>query len=285
MDLRPNTERTVRARTIAAAIACSQVGWTHAARADHVVGQERTDYTAYTLQQNDVSLGVLSAEYGLVAPITVGTYLPPWFAFPWLDAPVANGFVKVRDWFLEPLTVAVRGAVVYFKADALSSKLTDAGFFAVPVDVFASLRVSSLVTQSVQVTYVRVGLTGEAPSNSVLDTGLGAASLSSASMSTLTELRLSPVVALTLRGNLLLGQSDLVVNARVERDATLVRARLGAPRDNHPFRGNIIPGAAFSWSHVNLYFGLGYGHIFVPVVELPTNKLSLVPDANFNVRF
>lgn len=248
-------------------------------------GQERTDYTAYTLQQNELSLGVLTAEYGVIAPITVGTYLPPWFAFPWLDAPVANGFVKVRDWFLEPLTVAVRTTVVYFKADALSSKVTDVGFFAVPVDVFASLRVSSLVTQSVQLTYVHIGLAGQVPSNSVLDTGLGAASLSSASISSLTELRLSRLVALTLRGNLLLAQSDWIVNARAERDATVVRARLGAMRNNRGFRGNVIPGIALSWSHVNLYLGLGYGHIFVPVVELPTNKLGLVPDANFNVRF
>jgi hypothetical protein len=254
-------------------------------------GQERIDYTAYTLRHNEFSVGLGSAAYGVLDQVTVGTYVLPWLAFPLLDAPIATGYVKVRDWFAGPVAVSLRGTFAYLDATQLSSKLwknasTRAGLFVVPLELSASWRMGSVVSQSVQLSWVHVGLGGTMPGNTDVDVGLGGAStVTSGSISALTEWRVSRVVALTLRGTLLLGLSDIVVQADYAHRDTRVNARLGADANYPPVVGNVIPGIALSWSHVNLHLGLGLGSNWLPIVGIPTRQVTLVPDADFYVRF
>jgi hypothetical protein len=261
------------------------------ARADQEPGHERIDFTAYTLNRNEFAIGLGAAAYGIIDQVTIGTYVLPWFAFPLLAAPVATGFVKLRDWFSGPVAVSLRGTFLYLDATRLSSKIwknasTSAGLLVIPVELSGSWRISPAVSQSLQLTWIHVGLGGEMPPESNVDVGLGGASTAtSGSVSALTEWRLNRVVALTLRGTLLLGMSDIVLHADFARRDTRVNAKLGAEANYASVVGNVVPGVAFSWTHVNLQFGVGFGSNWLPIVGIPTRQVTVVPDADFYVRF
>jgi hypothetical protein len=282
----------VRARCWSVALACALLAWSAAdARADQVPGEERIDYTAYTLHRNEFSLGLGSAAYGVLDQVTVGTYVLPWFAFPLLRSPIISGYVKVRDWFSGPVTVALRGGFVYLNASGISAELSnnsssDVGFLAVPIELSASWRIRPIVSESLQLTWVHASIAGELPRGTSVDSGLGGASTAtSMSLASLTEVRLTRVLALSVRGTLLLDLSDIDVRGRYERDGTQVAARLGARPDQPAIVGNVIPGVHFSWSNVNLQLGLGVGTNWLPFVALPTQVVTVVPDADFYVRF
>ncbi|MEO8801551.1 MAG: hypothetical protein ABI551_26915, partial [Polyangiaceae bacterium] len=192
--------------------------------------------------------------------------------------------------FFGPLAVSLRAGIVYLDASALSSELsmnrsTNAGIFVVPLEIAASARIAPRFTGSLQLTYVSVGA-GGATSDTTIDTGLGAAlATSNVSLSTLFELRVSRVLALTLRETLQLGVGDVVAKGHYTQNGTRIDVDLGVVSHYRNLLGNIIPGVAFSWSHVNLQLGVGYGNVWLPVVWLPTPTRTVVPDANFYVRF
>lgn len=262
------------------------------AHADQVPGQERVDFTAYTLRRNEFQIGPGSAAFGVLDQVTIGTYVLPWFAFPLVKAPIATGFLKVRDWFSGPVAISLRGSFAYLDATNLSSKIwedadTRAGLFVIPIELSGSWRVSRVVSQSLQLSWVHAYVTGDMPPrNRNVDIGLGGASTATTgSLSAMTEFRVSRVVALSLRGTLMLGMSDIVVRADFERRDTRVNANLGAEPNYPDVVGNIIPGVAFSWSHLNLHFGVGFGSNWLPIVGVPTRQVTVVPDADFYFRF
>lgn len=260
-------------------------------RAEHVPGRERIDFTAYTLRQKEFSLGLGSAAFGVLDEVTVGTYVLPWFAFPVLQAPIASGYVKVRDWFSGPVAVALRGGFLYLNASELSDRISnqesgDVAFFAVPLELSASLRLAPVVTQSLQLNWVYARVAGEVPPETAVDVGLGGASRATSwSLSSLTEFRVTEVFALTLRGTVLLSFSDISVRADYEQNGTEVAANLNARPDRPDVVANLIPGVHFSWAHVNLHFGVGVGTNWLPFVGFPTQVVTVVPDADFYVRF
>jgi hypothetical protein len=259
--------------------------------ADHRIGQERIDFTAYTLQRNEISLGMGAAAYGLVDEVTLGTYIAPWFAFPLLHAPIASGFLKLRDWLHGPVAVSLRGALVYLPASVYSRALsgggtTRIGFLVVPLELSISVRLHPRFSQSLQLGWVHVSATGSRARDKDLDLRIaGASAVTSLSLFLLSELRLSDVVALSLRASLLLGYGDLLLRGEVERDGTRVDARLGVSGFYDGIVANIIPGVAFSWSNVNLHVGVGVGSNWLPFLSLPVRAVTLVPDADFYVRF
>jgi hypothetical protein len=282
----------VRTRSLIAVLVCVALTVPPTcAYADQRPGHERVDFTAYTLRRNEFSLGLWTQEYGLLDEITLGTYLVTWFAFPVVRAPVASGFVKFRDWLFGPIAVSARATFLYLNATALSHALskntsTDSGFLVLPLELAASARIDEHFSESLQLTWVHVGLGGGKPSDTSLDAGFSAAAaVSSLSLTSFTEFRISRVVAFTLRGTVLLATSDLVAHAQYEENGTRVDADLGAVSHYRKLIGNVIPGVAFSWDHVNLELGVGLGQNWLPVVWLPTLKVTVVPDVNFYVRF
>jgi hypothetical protein len=259
--------------------------------AEHKSGQERIDFTAYTLRGGEASVGIGTASYGVLDELTVGTYLAPWFAFPLVNAPIASGFVKLRDWYHGPISASLRAGFVHLPASSLSSALspsaaTRVGFFVLPLEVSVSARVHPSFSQSLQLNWVHVAVSGSRPKEEASDLRIGGASaVTSVSLSSLSEARLSAVVAITLRCNVLLGSGDLVVEGEAERDGTRVDARLGSTDLYGSLVANVIPGVAFSWSNVNLHLGVGVGSNWLPFVGLPIRGATLVPDADFYVRF
>lgn len=284
-------EWAVRARPSCVALCCLALSIPCFARADHTPGNERIDYTAYTLRQTEFSAGVGTAAFGIRDELTVGTYTLPWFAFPWLRAPIATGFIKVRDWFKGPLAIAVRANFVYLNASNISSELSDrdssdVGVTVLPLELSGSLRIARDFSQSLQLNFVHAWVSGNLPSDSTADTGLGGNSKASTlSLSALSEYRVSRNVAFTLRGTLLLASSDIVARATLQRNETRVVANIGALADDRSVVGNIIPGIALSWTHVNIHLGVGFGTNWLPYVAYPTRTSTVVPDADFYVRF
>lgn len=263
----------------------------HPTRADHVVGSERIDFTAYTLRQNELSLGIGAAAYGVTDEITVGTYVPLWLAFPWLNAPVASGYLKLRDWFHGPIAASLRAAFAYLPASVVSSTLSDGtrtqvGFVVVPIELSVSMRVSDGFSQSLQLSWVYVDAAGTRSRDQRIDLRIGGASaVTSLSLHLLSEFRLSRVVALTLRETILLGSGDLLVKGELERNGTTVDAQLGATQVYRGSAANIIPGIALSWANINVHLGIGIGSNWVPFLGLPIRMTTVVPDADLYVRF
>ena len=217
----------------------------------------------------------------------LGTYLPAWAIGPTLGVTVPTVFVKLRDPFEGPVAVSVRAGLVYFAgatlpADVTGSRTTEAGIFVLPLEAALSARFNRWFTQSLLFTYVYVAASGA-------DTGetsiRGAAGVDSFSASTFLEVRLSRVAALTLLVRVLAYQGNAHVAARFSQGATTVDADIGARPRTQELVACAVPGVSFSWEHLNLNFGLGYGNWWLPVVELPLRTRQIVPDVNFYVRF
>jgi len=259
--------------------------------ADQRVGSERIDFTAYTLRQNELSIGIGAAAFGVIDEITVGTCVPLWFAFPFVNAPIASGYLKVRDWFHGPLAASLRAAVAYLPAGVFSSassnhQTTRVGFVVVPIELSLSLRATESFSQSLQVSWVYVGANGSRTRDERIDLRIGGVSaVTSLSLHLLSELRVSRVVALTMRESVLLGSGDLLVSGQVERGGTRVDADLGATQLYNGVVANIVPGIALSWANINVHLGIGVGTNWLPFLGLPIRSITVVPDADFYVRF
>ena len=145
-----------------------------------------------------------------------------------------------------------------------------------------SARYHRFVSQSLLFTYVFVSAGGAEPSDASIR---GAAGVSNFSLSTLLEVRVTRVLALTLLARVLLHQGSAHVTAHFSERSTTIDADLGARPRSQEFVACAIPGVAFSWEHVNLHLGLGYGTWWLPVVELPLTTPQIIPDLSFYVRF
>ena len=250
-------------------------------------GEERVDYTAYTLRPWEPSLGPFRAEIGLPGGLMIGTYVPTWIVGPLIDVAIPTGFIKVRDPFGGPVAVSARATVVYIDAAALAAEVTEnegsrAGLLVLPLEAAISARFSQLFSQSLLFTYVFVSAGGSDGSDESIR---GAAGVSNLTVSSLLEFRLTDVVALTLLLRVLAYQGSAHVTGRFQEGPTRVEADLGARPRRRELVAAAIPGVAFSWENVNLHLGLGYGNWWLPVVELPVTSPQIVPDLNFYVRF
>jgi hypothetical protein len=195
--------------------------------------------------------------------------------------------VKVRDWLGKPYAFSLRAGFLYLDANALAGSLTKnagsvAGLIVLPLEASASFRFTDRFSQSFQLTYVAMGVAGDLPGGT--DIG-GAAATSNAALSTLYEFRVSRVVALDVSAKMQIYEGPVRFSGHFTRNGVSVDTDLGAPAHYRTLRWNVVPGVAFSWSHVNLVLGVGYGSIWLPFLELPTAGATVVPQLDFYVRF
>jgi len=261
--------------------------WSRPAAGYQEQGSERVDRTAYTLKGGELSLGIRTAELGIVDELMIGTYVPTWFAGPVLGEPIPTGFVKLRDPFHGPFALSVRAAAVYVDADVLASRYLEnpgstASVWILPLSLAASYRFGKRFSQSVEGTYVGVAAAGDRAGHASIR---GAVTSTNVTLSTLSELRLSRVFALTLLAKLMVYRGDAHVTTEFETETTEVSANLGAEKPYSGVVAAIVPGFSLSFSHVNFELGVGYGNIWLPGVELPIRGRSIVPEGNLYVRF
>ena len=271
----------------AAAQIMAVIGWSKAAHGYQEKGQERVDYTAYTLRSWEASLGLLKAELGIPGGVMIGTYVPTWALGPAVGTTLPTAFVKLRDPFDGAVAVSVRAGIVYFddvslRSEALQNAGSKVGLTVLPFEAALSARFNPWFTQSLLATYVHVSAGGSDASDATIR---GAAVVNNLSASTLLEVRLTRVTAITLLLRVLAYQGNARVVAQFSQGSTTVDADLGARPRRDDFVACAIPGVAFSGKHVNLHLGVGYGHWWLPVVELPIGEPQIVGDFNFYVRF
>lgn len=272
-------------RVLAAALAVGSLSpraWAYQEK-----GEERVDYTAYTLRPWELSVGPFKAEAGMPGGLMLGTYVPTWAAGPLVGVTIPTAFVKLRDPFDGPLAASARIGVVYFDgaslaAEATQNKGSKAGLLVLPIEAALSARYHRFVSQSLLFTYVFASAGGREASDTSIR---GAAGVSNFTISTMLEVRVTHVFALTLLARVLAHQGNAHVTARFSQGSTMVDADLGARPRSQEFVACAVPGVAFSWEYVNLHVGLGYGNWWLPVVELPLTTPQLVPELNFYVRF
>lgn len=256
------------------------------ARAYHERGGERVTNTAYTLNRWELSLGLWRAEVGVLDEVTLGTYVPTWFTYPFLETTVPTGFVKVRDWFDADFSVALRAGFVFFSAGTLSQKLLDdanvqGGMVVFPIGAAGSWRVNQWFTQSAELSYVFAAVGGSSQGKATLEGGMATENVT---LTSLSEWRLGRIVALTLLGRVLAYRGNARLVGTIEEDGSEIDVDVGG-RLEQGVVFSVVPGISLSFEYFNLELGVGYGNLWLPIVELPLPGRSLVPEADVYVRF
>jgi hypothetical protein len=100
------------------------------------------------------------------------------------------------------------------------------------------------------------------------------------------EWRISRVVALKLNGRLLLFDSPPTGRLQFRAASSVaVDARVSFANVAPAGAWAIWPELEFSWQHVNLMVGAGYGYLAVPIVHVTLNQRGLLLTGDFFVRF
>ncbi|HEY3496856.1 MAG TPA: hypothetical protein VGK73_19290, partial [Polyangiaceae bacterium] len=202
------------------------LAWPSPARADQLT-DPRTDYTAYTRAQGEVAAGLFKVELGVIDEVMVGTYVPTWFAFPFLSVPIPTAYVKARSWWDGPLTLALRGGVAYFNAKALAH-IADQDVSASVLSTSSELDLSYQIHQrftltlGVDLSTIHAVGSGDDAATSIE----GASTANTYSMRLFGEWRLTRVFALTLLTRVLLYQSPYGADSEAENDEVTVTTDL-----------------------------------------------------------
>lgn len=272
---------------VAGLLACSVSAWPAPARADHTERDRQTDWSAFTLQQKQLRLGVFKVEYGLFDRWMIGTYVAPWILMPFLRGPILNLYTKVRVLDVGGFHLAGRFAFFYANVHGQGSSSVDDGSIrgtVLPVTLLGSYVLDRRWTLSGEFTWVQAIVHGDAESASEASVG-GAVGQSNVQVALTAEYRISSHVALNLvtRFAPFVEPLQITSEAEVGDDTNVV---LQAEVDGGAQNGFLIqPGVTFSWGMWNLRAGLGYGNIFIPGPMLVSGMRTLVPDFDFYVRF
>jgi len=251
------------------------------------LSRRRFEDTAYTLSGGEFSLGLYDLAIGIIDEVTVGTYIAPWFTFPFVDTPVPTAFVKVRDWFHGPVALSLRATGIYISATALAQGLgqgddVTAAVWILPLEAAVSLEADSRLTQSFSLTWL---ITQADTSRSSSTSVAGAVTGSQLSLSSLSEYKLTDWFSVTLQARILLAQSNVRARVQAEQGSTAIDADIGLEADYGHVVACVIPGIALRGRHLNFELGLGYGSWWLPIVGLPLPRTGPVPVLNFYVRF
>ena len=249
-------------------------------------GGERLNNTAYTLPAWELSLGLWRAQVGVLDEVLLGTYVPTWFTYPFLQTTVPTGFVKVRDWFHADVAVSLRAGFVFFSGDTLAQKLLDdanvqAGMAVFPIGVATSWRANRWFSQSLEASYVFAAAGGESDGRAKLEGGMATENVT---LTSLSEWRVSRVVALTLLGRFLAYRGNARLEGTIEEDGSEIEVDVGGRFEN-TVAFSVVPGVSLSFEYVNLELGIGYGNWWLPIVEMPLPGRTLVPEFDIYVRF
>lgn len=239
----------------------------------------RTDFTAYTRPRGAAAVGPLKLELGLIDEVTIGTYVPPWFAFTLAGAPAPNVYLKVRDGGSGPLTLALRGGFLYLDGRQLAKLAgvdASGSVMALLGEVDASLRVNSRVHVSLGVDYTHVAAVGR--STAVVTSVEGALTADTVHTRLFGQWQLTRVFGLTLLLRYYAYQGPVQADIDAEVGGATIDADLSGVPVNGRQRFAAVPGVSFDWSRWELHAGVGYGAFPLPGVGLPTRRAWPIVD-------
>lgn len=266
------------------AVACG-VLWPSRGLAYHDQKHGLVDYTAHSLNGGELRLGLFEQNVGIHRYVQVGTETLPWVAGVFLRSVAPNANLKVGLLRSRVLELSVRGAFYYAYLAAEGSGSAGRGaVWIVPASLAASARVLPWLSLHAEGTYtwISAGANVDVEQLSVQGTGIS----NSLQLGAMLEARVNSVVAVTLRGRMQPHTSPTVVRSRSsEADSTRldVDAKLTTNLTYVPMA--LVAGLALSWKHVNVQFGMGFGHYFIPSLGIPIPAATLVPDGSFFFRF
>jgi hypothetical protein len=240
----------------------------------------------YTLKGGELSLGVVDWDVGITDEVTVGTHPVLWAGGPWFGNPVPNAKLKVRDWFHDQFAVSVMASFAYLDGGRLAtdiiSKDVDARLFVLDMRMDGAWRSNQVLSVGTSLDFTYANLSGSRG----FDSALGNAVEDTLRLTAWGEWRVSRVVALKLNGRLLLFEAPPTGRLQFRAAPSVaVDARVTFANVANAGAWAVWPELEFSWQHVNLMLGAGYGYLAVPIVDLTLNQRGVLLTGDFFVRF
>lgn len=265
---------------LALTLALTCAGRTAAARLPPDDERRLDEGTALTVGPQTLKLGVLSLDYGIIDRLSVGTDPPFWAFRAATTVFIPNAHVKFA--FINSSRLWLSGQVAFYYAD-ITHNGSSGSLTVIPFSGLLSVGVTPGFWVHGDVTYDLVTASGAGDLDRA-DIG-GSAGTRALQLGAILEWRLAPVFAITLRGRLQAYTGTLAFNGTAQADeytSANVDARL-TPRAQHPWV--VIPGVALLWRHFHLSAGVGYGHVFIPGVDIPLTRRGIAPDLSLAVLF
>jgi hypothetical protein len=245
----------------------------------------RTDYTAYTRPKGRMAVGPIKVEHGIIDEIMVGTYVPPWFAFPVLKVPIPSVYAKLRTPTWESFTLAIRGSAAYIAGTAiaeLADEDASASALSTTADIDASYLIDDRFSVSLGLDYAKLRAVGASEDEAA--SVEGASTAHTYSVRAFGEWRVSRVTAITLLFRYLVYQSPVSVDSSTDSDAVTVEGDLSAEATLQK-HFSITPGVSFVWNRWELAGGIGYGVFYLPLLGLASAKNWPLVDFSAAYRF
>jgi hypothetical protein len=271
-----------RALTLAAFAAALTVGTLANAQQ---LDNPRTDYTAYTRPKGRMAVGPIKVEHGIIDEVMVGTYVPPWFAFPVLKVPIPSVYAKLRTPTWGSFTLAIRGSAAYVAGTAiaeLADEDASASALSTTADIDASYLIDDRFTVSLGLDYAKLRAVGASEDEAASIEG--ASTAHTYSIRAFGEWRVTRVTAVTLLFRYLLYQSPISVDSSTDSDAVTVEGDLSAEATLQK-HFSITPGVSFVWERWELAGGVGYGVFYLPLLGLASGKNYPLIDLSAAYRF
>ncbi len=258
------------------------------AHAYHTLADRQTDFTAFTLRQNQFRVGIFETEYGILDSLMVGTYNAPWVLWVVFQDPALSAYAKWKFLHLGRFAMSARGTLFYFDlSDVDLGDVADEGSFRatiIPLTLAASYIIDERWTVSSEAIWVQTFLGGDVTSDDVQALGSGAQDNFQLTLN--GEFRISRVTAL----NLLVRWAPYVSNANINSTAQVDAATSGDLEASVRFdelenSWLIQPGVTFSWQWLNVQAAVGYGDLFIPGLRVVAPDKTIVPDLAVYARF
>lgn len=238
------------------------------------------EHTAFTVNRHQLKLGLLAFEFGITDRFSIGTAPPAWAARSVISILFPNLHAK---WNFARLPLAVLSAEVAGYYADFGTANASGKLVTIPVNLYSSTPVGSRTWIHLEGNYNYIHAWG---SGDITRAGIrGAVATQNLQLGAMVEVRLSRVVALIARGRYQPFSTDVTFNGSSNPDpyTTVQVAAQGHPADPHPWMG--IGGVALTWKHVGVVAGGGYGHYFIPGVNLALPYNGFCPEGSLWVTF
>jgi len=261
---------------------------TQEAQAYNTEKDRQTDFSAYTLQQNQYRLGLFQLEYGVLDSLMVGTYTLPWLIMPVTQSPSFDLYSKWKFIDIDSWAASIKGTVFYFDVNGFSSGTIDDGVFRatiVPLSLMLSHVFNDEWTGSFESAWVQTFISGAVDTSSEAS-AFGAGAQSNFQVALTGEYRVNHVLALNFLGRWVPYVTEARVSSNVSvNDATEVQITADLSAEDLINAWQLQTGVTFSWKTFNLQMGVGYGNVFIPGLRIVGPSKFILPDFDLYFRF
>jgi hypothetical protein len=233
------------------------------------------EHTARLIGGNRFKVGILALEYGITDYLSVGTDPPAWAIRSFAHVLVPNLHVKgmlLRSSHVE-VSARAAGYVMMLNHNGVSGNA-----YIVPLTLYAWVMLAKPLWLHLEGSYnwAKASGTGDVSNTDVFGTVVQ----KTAQVGAMLELRLSRVVALLARGYWQPWQTPIVFqgNGMIDPYTSVNVAIEAKPLSDHPIEG--LAGVALTWKYVGVVAGAGYGHYFVPGMNLALPYNGFVPEGS-----